>query len=143
MTHSTTTPQSSSSLMGTSQGIDRLWVVRMMALDDLGRTAALALLHEQMAFWMLKPHITGITGPRVALSTCTALVLGRGVIRCIMGGFGSLRFLVSAKCFLWFCCLSRTVYSKKVSWPARGSFFSRFRRCTQRQGYGVNFSFVS
>lgn len=36
--------------MGTSQGIDRLWVVRMMALDDLGRATALALLHEQMAF---------------------------------------------------------------------------------------------
>jgi len=90
MTHSTTTPQSPSSLMGTSQGIDRLWVVRMMALDDLGSTAALALLHEQMAFWMLKPHITGITGPRVALWTCIALVLGRGVIRCIVGVSGLL-----------------------------------------------------
>ena len=95
-----TTPQSSSSLMGTSQGIDRLWVVRMMALDDLSRAAALALLHEQMAFWMLKLHITGITGPQVALSTCTALVLGRGVIRCMMGVFGSPGFLVSARCFL-------------------------------------------
>src|SRR6202041_1186145 len=114
MTHSTTTPQSSSSLMGTSQGIDRLWVVRMMALDDLGRTAALALLHEQMAFWMLKPHITGITGPRVALSTCTVLVLGRGVIRCIMGGFGSFGFLVSAKCFLWFCCISHSILKKSL-----------------------------
>jgi hypothetical protein len=142
MTHSTATPQSSSSLMGTSQGIDRLWVVRMMALDDLGRAAALTLLHEQMAFWMLKPHITGITGPRVTLSTCTALVLGRGVIRCMMGVFGSPGFLVSTKCFLWLCCLSRTVYSKKVLWPARGSFFSRFRQCTQQQGYGVNFNFT-
>lgn len=62
---------------------------------------------------MLKPHITGITGPQVALSTCTALVLGRGVIRCMMGVFGFPGFLVSAKGFPWLCCLSRTVYSKK------------------------------
>lgn len=100
--------------MGTSQGIDRLWVVRMMALDDLGRAAILALLHEQMAFWMLKPYITGITGPRVALSTCTALVLGRGVIRCMTEVFGSPGFLVSAKCFLWLCCLSRSTLKKSL-----------------------------
>ena len=99
MTHCTATPQSSPSLTGTSQGIDRLWVVRMMALDDLGRAATLALLHEQTAFWMLRPHITGITGPQVSLWTCTALVLGQGVIRCMMGVFGFPGFLVSAKGF--------------------------------------------
>lgn len=82
-----------------------------MALDDLGRAAALALLHEQTAFWMLKSQIMGITGPRVALWTCTALVLGWGAIRCMMRVLGVPG--LGERLSLAPLYLSHMVYSKK------------------------------